>query len=185
MANFETAIVPLLTNEGGFVDNPNDAGGATNFGISLRLLREIPADRLRRYGIFDDPQTLNITTIRELTIDQAKLIYKGEFWDQAPFVDIRNPYLCNYIFDMAVLHGLSTAFRLVQRALWASKMKYMTLLDDGIMGSKTLRAINEAEPICLQKILMAERAGYMRLLVNDRPQEKEFLNGWLKRCYQE
>ena len=41
MADFKQAIAKVLKNEGGYVDNPNDLGGTTNFGISLRFLQSI------------------------------------------------------------------------------------------------------------------------------------------------
>lgn len=111
MSSFDDVVDYILAREDGLTQDQSDPGGITNFGISLRFLREVPEDRLRRYGIFD---LVNENTVRDLTVDQAKLIYKGEFWDDAPFFKIESQRLCNYCFDMAVNCGVSQAIKLLQ-----------------------------------------------------------------------
>lgn len=189
MANADDAITFVLSNEGGFVDNPNDAGGTTNFGLSLRFLRQIPENRLRKCGIFLPPPPMDLKEIKDLTIDQARWIYSDEFWERTPYEKIENQSIANYVFDMAVQHGESQAIKLLQRALWAVRSQKYFVLDDGVLGEKTIVAVNlltttfvplEAS---LQSALMAERAGYMRLLCVENPKNKEFLDGWLNRCY--
>ena len=73
MSDFNVAVDFVLENEGGLSENPKDTGGITNFGISLRFLRELPNENLRRYGIFEPVTEM---TVRDLTIDQAKFIYR-------------------------------------------------------------------------------------------------------------
>lgn len=185
LSNFEDAVTFVLDNEGGYVDSPADAGGATNYGISLRFLREIPADRLRKYGLFEP---LTIDTIRSLTIDQAKLIYHDEFWLAANFAALENRRLCNYVFDMAVHHGIAQAVRILQRATWAATGMYGVVLDDGKLGWHTINQVMSLmDGKCLEGALkaslQAERAGYCRLICEMRSQNKEFLHGFLDRCY--
>lgn len=183
MANFEPAVALVLSNEGGFVDNPKDSGGATNYGISLRFLREVPNERLRLYGIFVDNNQLKVDNIRELTREQAVLIYKGEFWDHAPFEKISSQAICNSIFDMACHSGIFLAIRNTQRALWAINSAPNFPTDDGILGIATLSMIGYIPNTVFLAALKAERAGFLRLLAQEQQKDKEFLHGWLERCY--
>lgn len=184
MTNFDDALAFVLANEGGYVDNPNDTGAATNKGISLRFLRQIPSDRLRKYGVFNVPETLFANDVKDLTDDQIKLIYKGEFWDNVPFQKISNQKICNYLFDSVVNHGISAGIKLFQRAFWAYCQQQNIIPDDGQWGLHTEHAIEVCDnPNILMTALMAERAGYMRLIAATNSKDKEFLNGWLKRAY--
>ena len=185
MVNSTDAIHFVLDNEGGYSDNVADPGGATNYGISLRFLRTLSAERLRRYGIFTEPAHLTAADMEKLTKPQAVNIYQGEFWNMAPFDRLDNQQLADYIFDMAVNHGLHMAVKLVQRAIWGyyGKIEYAGLHDDGILGDATLSEL-EALPVAdFLPVLATERAGYMRFLAETTPRGKEFLTGWLKRCY--
>jgi lysozyme family protein len=185
---FEEAVHFVLANEGGYTELANDTGGATNFGISLRLLRSLHPDTLRRCGVFVDPATLTPADMHELSLEQAQAVYKLVFWEAAPFGDIDNAFICKYVFDCAVLHGVAQAIRFLQRACWAvaSIPDYVT--DDGILGAQTVHLVNifgndVKHQFVLLAALMAERAGYCRLIAATCPEKKEFLDGWLNRCY--
>lgn len=180
MSNFDLAVEYVLDREQGFVDSPTDSGGATNFGISLRFLRELSTESLRKYGIFEP---ITAETIRNLTRDQAKVIYEKEFWDSARFFDIRGQLLCNYIFDMAVNLGLSQAIKIVQRSLWALSFSRVQLADDGLLGDHTLDRLNLLTQTTILPVIVASRAAFYRLLVEIKPKDKEYLEGWLTRCY--
>lgn len=179
MSEFDQAVDYVLDREGGLSENPNDLGGITNYGISLRFVREIPHDRLRRYSIFE-PVTEQ--TIRNLEIPQAKFIYRGEFWDEAPFQDIESQKLSNYLFDMCVNLGTHQGIKLIQRAIWAAAADRGLLKDDGILGERTIRYINSYGDVLLP-ILIAIRASFYRLIVELQPTQKPNLNGWLNRAY--
>ncbi len=179
MSEFEQAVQFVLRNEGGLSENVNDAGGITNFGISLRFLREVPGDRLRRYGIFEP---IDEHTIKNLTLDQAKLIYRGEFWDGNNFDQIFSQVLCNYIFDCAVAHGISPAVKIVQRAMWATAFERNFINDDGMMGSNTIGYINSFGDELLLA-LVAIRSEIYRTLTIVNAKNLANLDGWLNRCY--
>jgi lysozyme family protein len=184
MGNFDEAVTFVLKNEGGFVNSEKDPGGATNFGISLRLLRNLSVETLRKCGIFRCGNMLTVDDVANLTVDQAKLVYRYVFWDAAPFQEIMSQGLCNYIFDMAVQHGINQAVKIAQRALWTFYMEREAegVIDDGILGELTLTALNSAVAE-YSLVLIGERTGFMRLLVAIKPEEKGFLNGWIDRCY--
>jgi lysozyme family protein len=179
MAEFDKAVKFVLLNEGGLTESENDPGGITNYGISLRFLREVPAEILKRCGIFDP---ITDQTIRELTEDQAKLLYRFCFWETAYFDKLMNQISANYIFDMCVQHGISQAIKLVQRAVNACQKTADYLKDDGVLGSKTVYAINLAS-FMLHSAFIAERECFVRMLVEIDPRKERFLHGWIERCY--
>jgi len=180
VSNFADAVEYILEREGGLSENPRDSGGATNFGISLRFLRGFSEEVLRKYGIFGE---VNEQTIRDLTKEQAQNIYKSEFWQQAPFSEIRDQLVCNYVFDMAVNMGTRQAVQIVQRSLWALMFSRLYIADDGILGERTLERLNIMVPDLVMPVLVASRAAFYRLLAEKNPNKREFLNGWLTRCY--
>jgi lysozyme family protein len=185
MAEFKDAVEYVLVNEGGFVDNPSDSGGATNFGLSLRFLREIPEERRKKYGLFGE---LTCSTIEHLTHQQAILIYQCEFWVMQGYDQLQNQRVCNYVFDMVIQHGETQGIKIAQRAMWAVMQCSEILKDDGILGVESINLINLH---CNDKYfyeaylaaLCSERAGYVRLIAELKPKDKDYLHGWLTRCY--
>lgn len=94
MMDFDTAFERLIGHEGGYVNNPADPGGETNWGISKR---SYPA-----------------VNIRALTRDQAKAIYLRDFWE--PLGDA-HPAVKFQVFDFAVNSGIQTAIRKLQASI--------------------------------------------------------------------
>jgi lysozyme family protein len=129
--SFETAVNTTLQYEGGYVNDPNDPGGETNFGISKKA-----------YPNLD---------IKNLTIDDAKAIYKRDYWDKLN-LDTLPEGITSCVFDSAVNQGIKAASILLQRAAGVK--------DDGVIGSMTLAAVKAKDPAHLirdftvQRILM-------------------------------
>lgn len=171
MADCQTAIVFVLANEGGFVDNPNDPGGATNFGLTLRFLHGL-GGKYTHWGVEE---------IKNLSITEAKEIYAKYYWTLAPFEKIPSQQIANYVFDMCVNHGTAQGIKILQRAIWSLHQKMAVIPDDGVLGDLTIGGIGSGQALAF--ILPAERAGFMRLLAAIKPSNKEFLHGWLERCY--
>lgn len=165
--NFEYAVAETLKHEGGYVDHPNDPGGATNYGISLRFLKGV-----RPEATADD--------IKNLSVAEAKGVYFAHFW--LPWYDDLPREMAYQVFDMAVNAGTKTALRLLQRALRSCGFP---LVDDGVMGPKTRNAIDELleDGIVPCTSYRSERAGYYRILAAKKPSMRVFLNGWLRRAY--
>lgn len=93
-SSFEQAIKFVLRWEGGYSNNPNDPGGETNFGISKRA-----------YPSLD---------IKNLTIEQAKVIYHKDYWLKAGCDQLSYP-LDIIIMDTAVNCGVGKALSLLQK----------------------------------------------------------------------
>jgi lysozyme family protein len=167
MTKFEHAIRKTLEHEGGYVDHPDDPGGATNYGISLRWYRSVI-----------DPNA-TVDDIKSLTIDDAKTLYRDHFWIDA-YDRIFDERVAAKVFDMAVNMGKSQAHKLAQRAAQACGAK---IEDDGILGSLSIAAINGIDAEVMLASLRATQAGWYRALANARPQFESFINGWLRRAH--
>jgi lysozyme family protein len=175
----------VMSNEGGYADIASDPGGATNFGISTRFLRSLPEENLKRYGLFLTGDAITPQVIRDLTSDQAKLIYKCEFWDGKRFDEVTGGHVRIYLFDCCVNHGHGRGVGLLQRALRANGSN--EILDDGILGDDTLNAVagtlGDIELTSgLKSAFIATRAQFMHCTAMAR-NNYDILDGWLKRAY--
>jgi lysozyme family protein len=150
--NFNEAVNLVIKSEGGFVDHPQDPGGATNFGITERVARA--------YGYTGDMRTL-------LEVE-AELIYKTGYWDKNNVGQL--PWLLQYpFFDACVNHGGGNARRMLQRSLGVA--------DDGVVGPLTLAKICEAQDVTLVLLFTAERIKFYTKLSTF----KTFGAGWMNR----
>jgi lysozyme family protein len=157
---FEKAVQRVLEFEGGYSNDPSDAGGETKYGISKRS-----------YPNLD---------IRNLTVAGAKLIYYRDFWEPQLYGDFESVELAEKVFDLAVNIGTNRAHTLLQRALRAVGNP---VKEDGILGKVTLAAVNSADAGELLAALRSEAAGYYRSIVTKNASQNRFINGWLKRAY--
>lgn len=156
MADFNQAIVKTLANEGGgkITDDPDDSGGLTKYGISQRA-----------YPNLD---------IRNLTEQQARDIYKRDYWDRVQGDSIQSQQVAENLFDTAVNMGVKTASRMAQQAVGVSA--------DGIIGPQSLTAINNANPATfIASYTLAKISYYAQICNKDRSQSK-FLLGWINRA---
>lgn len=168
---FDRAFSYSLGKEGGFVNDPEDPGGATKYGVSLRT-----------YRLYYP--TANEETIQNLTVEEAKAFYQKYFWQAKGYDEIKNADLAVKVFDACINMGPRQAHLCLQRALNCVGFK---LKEDGRLGSETLKALNRTEcPEWSFAILCAYRselAGYYRLLAGTKPKLQKFLNGWIARAY--
>jgi lysozyme family protein len=179
MSTFENAIPSILHHEGGFVNHPNDPGGATNYGISLRFLADHP-----EAGDFDGDGDVDVQDIANMTIDQAKEVYRKFWWDKYEYGLINDQTIATKVFDMSVNMGSGRAHKILQTAL--NKAFGLRLDVDGILGKGTRGVINSCADDVEQSLLKAicdEQFGfYQRLIAND-PKLKVFEKGWKNRAY--
>ncbi len=177
MSSFALAISLLLTHEGGFVDHPADPGGATNYGISLSYLSslgDLDGDGYQD-GDLDKDGDVDAADIRALTRDEAIHLYATQWWERYGYDRIQNQVIAAKVFDLAVNMGARQAHRVVQRALRSAGVQ---VAEDGILGPKTLAAINGVMSWKLLPAIRSEAAGFYRSL-----QRPEFIQGWLNRAY--
>jgi lysozyme family protein len=157
---FEKAITIVLKHEGGYVNDPNDLGGETKYGISKRS-----------YPHLD---------IKNLTVEQAIEIYRRDWWDKYRYGDIKDQDVATKVFDLSVNMGPVTAHRLLQEALVF--LGYPVEID-GIIGPQTIAAANKADPRRLLHVIRWLAAHHYYRIAAQSPQSRAFLIGWLNRAY--
>ena len=161
MDRFEKFLDYIFEVEGGFTDDENDRGGATNFGIIEEEARE--------FGYTGD--------MRNLTKDFAKNIYLKKYYLGNKLDKILNDKVALSIFDWAVNSG----GRGIKKAQIVANKFGANLVIDGIVGKKTLEAINAIDPkMFLNEYHEMQRTFYKNLAARDSSQEV-FLKGWLNR----
>lgn len=176
MADFNQAVQILLKQEGGFSDDPNDPGGATNYGISLRFLR---AEGLLNNMDFDHDGDVDADDMRLLPRDVTVNIYLTRWWEKYGYGSILNQDVANKLLSFSVNMGAHQAHKLIQRALRATGR---SVQDDGILGPNTLSAITGADSLLLAPF-RSEAAGFYRLVAALHPAQAGELSGWLNRAY--
>lgn len=135
--SFDECFDRLLGNEGGYVNNPDDPGGETNWGISKRS-----------YPSLD---------IKSLTRDDAKVIYKRDFYDRVNAYRLPGSVVFQ-LFDFAVNSGCDTAIRYFQRSLGVA--------DDGHFGPHSIDVANQTSENDMLLGINAERLDFMTRLSN-------------------
>ncbi len=151
--NADDIITAIVQREGGFVNDPADAGGPTNWGITQ--------------------STLAHYRMRPLSITEARAIYRERYIVGPGFNAITDERLLELVVDSAVQHGVVGAVRLLQAALGVAV--------DGVFGDATKAALAGATPGQLWIKLAAERVAYYGRIITDKPVNAKFAAGWLAR----
>lgn len=177
---FMSAVAKLLALEGGFVDHPDDPGGATNFGISLRFLQTLDDMEL---GDIDGDGDIDYQDVSQMKTIDAQLLFFEYWWNKYGYGQITDLLVSIKVFDMSVNMGSRQAHRLLQRAI-NCVLGQKALVDDGLLGPKSSQAMTIAlqQPIALLASLRAQQEGFYRLLVAKNKKFKVFLKGWLNRA---
>ena len=134
---FDVAIERVLGHEDGYVNDPNDPGGETKWGISKRSYPDLD--------------------IKNLTRDDAKAIYRRDFWEPLRAKDFSSA-LAFQALDFAVNSGIGTAIRYLQRAVGVA--------DDGIWGTQSALALQRMSDSDVVLRFVAERLDFMTRLKN-------------------
>jgi lysozyme family protein len=171
----ESLIDDVLAREGGYVDHPDDRGGATNFGIT---------ERVARASGYDGP-------MRELPRALAADIYRRRYWFEPGFdrVHAIAPDIAAELFDTGVNMGVAVAAGFLQRALNALNRRerdYPDVAPTRAVDEPTLAALKafvarrgSAGQRVLMKTLEALQGARYIELAEMRPANESFINGWL------
>lgn len=179
MATFEQAIPTILAHEGGFVDHPSDPGGATNYGVSLRFIKDHPD-----LGDVDGDGDVDVEDILNMTRSQAADIYKQLWWDKYNYGAIHDQTLATKVFDLSVNMGASRAHKLLQTAI--NRAFGMSITVDGVIGPATRSIVNACDDVSEQVLLSAycdEAFGFYQRLIANKPSLRVFEKGWKRRAY--
>jgi lysozyme family protein len=166
--------------EGGFVNHPKDPGGATNYGVSLRWIKDDGID-------VDGDGKIDIADIRALTPEIAAELFKKHFWDLLK-LDNLPPLAAVATYDAAVNTGRGQAVKFLQRA--CNSFAGDRLADDGKLGPKTLFRVKglagSGSDLSLALCCVESREGFHNQLAANSPYPdgrdyRHFLAGWLNR----
>ena len=182
MANFKAALPFILRHEGGWVDDPDDPGGATNFGITLNVFLGFGRDAdLDGDGIpgdldLDHDGDVDVDDLKRLTPELAVEIYRRNYWR---FDGVTHQAVATKIFDMGVNAGRKTVVTLVQKAM---NELGASLTPDGLWGPATEACVNAVAPATMLELLCDVSAEHYQACVVRRPKSRKYLKGWLRRA---
>lgn len=149
-------IDTVIENEGSKVSNdPNDAGGKTQYGISIKNNPEAWAD-----GV--------------VTEAEARDIYRKKYVLSPGFDKISFIPLQTQLVDFGVNSGPGVAILKLQKVLGVT--------EDGVLGPATLAKLAASDPKQVNNLLMAERVKLLGRIVSSKPTQVTNLNGWLARA---
>lgn len=163
MADFNLSFDFLMKHEGGYVDNPADRGGPTNMGMTI-------------YDLSTPTHIATAEDIKNLSIAQAWDFYKAKFWDKMFLGDVKSDLIAMSMFDLSVVQGTTPVTKMIQGLVKQPV--------DGIMGPKTVKAINGTWPdkLIVSGLIKASQLRFVGICQKDATQ-LVFLKGWLNRTY--
>jgi len=166
----------IVAREGGFVNDPDDPGGATNFGVTIHTLRRL------RPG-----QRVGVEDVRALTRNDAVEIYLEHYFARTRIGALPQP-LWATVFDMYVNSG-ANAVRILQRLL---NDMGQDVAVDGAIGPQTIAAAHRAYDMAPNHMVDAygiARRDYYYRLADQRPASRKFARrrdggkgGWITRA---
>lgn len=146
----------ILRNEGGFVNNPKDPGGATNLGCTKAVWEQYVG------------HPVTIDDIKALTPADVEPLYKTKYWDTIMGDDL--PHGVDYaVFDFAINSGAGKAAKTLQSVLGVNT--------DGQIGPATLRALETTNPREIATAVCEARLAFLQSL----PTYATFGKGWSRR----
>jgi putative secretion activating protein len=157
---FQKIVKYVLEVEGGYSNEKYDSGGKTTFGITEK--------EARAYGYKGDMRKLP----KELAIE----ILKKDYYDKNRLSEVTHDGIALSIFDFALVGG-GFGVRKAQEAL--NIINGTNLAVDGIMGEKTITALNKVDPEKFLKVYHDLQRQRFRNIVKKYPEKKKFLKGWL------
>lgn len=164
-SRFDLCLERVLGHEGGYVNDRNDRGGATNAGVTQKT-----------YDDWRVSKGLGRQQVSGIHGDEIRQIYLARYWLLGKCDHL--PVPLDYVhFDSCVNHGVGQAAKFLQRALGVPA--------DGAIGPQTIAAIKEDEragtidDVC-RDILKQRDSFYARLAESD-PKQNAFIVGWRNR----
>ena len=155
-SNWQPCLILVLQNEGGYVENPKDPGGATNLGCTKAVWEQYVGHSVTK----DD--------IKALTVADVEPLYRTKYWDAISGDDL--PVGVDYaVFDFAINSGPSRAAKTLQAVISVNA--------DGKIGPATLGALETANPRDVVTSVCEARLAFLQSL----PTYDNFGKGWSRR----
>ncbi|QJF50914.1 holin-associated N-acetylmuramidase [Roseobacter ponti] len=170
----------IVAREGGFVNDPDDPGGATNHGVTIHTLRRLGIDK-------NQDGAISIADVRALTRHDAIEIFEKHYFRKPLIAQLPEPLQAS-VFDMYVNAG-GNAVKILQRLL---RDMGFPLAIDGALGPRTIAATREAwasAPDHLVDAYGIARRNYYFRIADKRPASRKFARtraggkgGWIRRA---
>jgi len=164
MADVNKLAPFLLKWEGGFVNDPDDLGGATNMGVTIATYRAY----CRKKG-YPKP---TIERLKALTKEEWTEIMKTLYWNRWKADEIWNQSVANILVDWVWASGVH-GIKIPQRIIGVKV--------DGIVGPKTLAALNAKNARELFDRIKIARFDFIEEICKKRPANNKFKRGWMNR----
>lgn len=165
MVNMNVLGKFILSFEGGFVNDPRDAGGATNRGVTIATWKAQGYDK-------DGDGDIDVADLKLITEEDALRIMKKNYWDRWKADEIKSQSIANLLVDWVWSSG-KYGITIPQQMLGVEP--------DGIVGPKTIAALNAQKPKVFFERLWKKRLRYLESICESRPTNKVFLKGWKRR----
>ena len=169
----EELINDIIIVEGGYVDDPSDSGGETNWGITVKVARQ--------FG-YDGP-------MKDFPRETAFSIYESMYWDSVKGDDLArlSHPVAREIVDTAVNLGVGRASGFLQRSLNIMNNRgqlYDEVIVDNSIGPKTLISLSAYLALRSEKVLCKAlnclQGSFYIELAEKREKDERFIYGWLK-----
>jgi lysozyme family protein len=157
---FDKSFDRVIGHEGAFQNDRRDRGNWTSGKIGVGELKGT------KYGI--SAMAYPDLDIKNLTVEQAKAIYKRDWWDKLG-MDKFHPAMSFQMFDASINHGIHNATRILQRAVGTK--------DDGVIGNQTLQSVKKMD---LNDLLMSFLSHRLRFMT-DISTFDTYGRGWSRR----
>lgn len=164
MANSSKLIPFILQWEGGFVNDPDDLGGATNKGITIGAFTEYKKRKGQKAPTVDDLKNISGVEWHD--------VFKSLYWDRWKADEIKNQSVANILVDWVWASG-SHGIKRPQRLLGVKA--------DGIVGKQTIAALNAMDAAMLFKMIKDDRAKFIDEICKARPKNEKYRKGWMNR----
>ena len=188
MANFEESFYKTMGHEGGYVNDPDDAGGETYKGISRKYNPTwngwILIDDCKKFD-FSMEQCIEMKwdNMENLVLD----FYKKKYWNPWWGDKIDDQTIANEMFDTSVNIGISRAVKFLQKSLNCLNRNgklYSDIIEDGDFGQNTFQAYKSLptkdHEILFKMMNVLQGMHYINYMTKSPAQEK-YARGWFKR----
>jgi len=153
-----------ITRTRGYVNDPHDSGGHTMCGLTLGTFESFRRKKGRSKPTVDD--------LKNISYDEWHEVLQTMFWDRFKADQIRNQSIACLCVDWFWNSG-TYAIKNTQQCL--------NLLNDGIVGQKTLAALNAKDSATVFRKIFKKRRNYYYALAAKKESNKRYLTGWLNR----
>ena len=166
MADVRKLAPFILKWEGGFVNDPDDLGGATNMGVTIGAWKSCGYDK-------DGDGDIDVDDLHLLTHeDVVNRVLKPHYWDRWKADEIKSQSVANILVDWVWASG-THGIKIPQRLLGVTV--------DGIVGPKTIAAVNAKNPRELFDMIKIARFDFIEDICHQRPTNNKFKRGWMNR----